>query len=134
MALFSRNRQPERTAAYVQAERVLNQTEAFCKSVLEYVDGTSEGEKAMIAEVRDKLSNAGRLMESLKDGSLDPQMCTTMGFALTFNQLIEIVSKLDGSTPAEAQMIEAAKMQIDAAVKAGYGPALELQKQGKLPV
>ena len=133
MALFGRNK-VERGAAYVQAERVLNQTVAFCKSVLEYVDGTSEAEQSMIAEVRDKLSNAERLMERLQEGSLDPQMCTTMGFALTFNQLLEIVEKLDGSTPAEAEMISAAKAQIQTALQAGYAPAVELQQQGKLPV
>ena len=132
MALFGRNK-VERTAAYVQAERVLNQTVAFCKSVLEYVDGTSEAEQKMVAEVNDKLSNAERLMERLQEGSLDPQMCTTMGFALTFNQLLEIVYKLDGSTPAEAEMISAAKAQIQTALQAGYGPAVELQQQGKLP-
>ncbi|MDO4533642.1 MAG: hypothetical protein Q4C36_07970 [Coriobacteriia bacterium] len=133
MALFGRNK-VERTAEYVQAERVLNQTEAFCKSVLEYVDGTSEAEQKMVAEVRDKLSNAERLMERLQEGSLDPRMCTTMGFSLTFNQLLEIVEKLDGSTPAEAEMINAAKAQIQTALQAGYAPAVELQQQGKLPL
>ena len=132
MAIFGRKKQPERTAAYVAAERVLDQTEAFCKSVLEFVDGTSEGEQRMIAEVHDKLGNAARLRESLQDGTLDPTVCTSMGFSLTFNQLVEIVNKLDASTPEERELIEAAKKQISAALAAGYGPALELQAKGKI--
>ena len=131
MAFFGRSK-PQRTEAYLLAERVLDQTEAFCNSVLEYVDGTSEGEKRMIAEVNGKLANAARLRESLQEGSLDPQMCTTMGFALTFNQLVQIVNNLDGSTPAETDIIDAAKRQISAALKAGYGPALEMQQKGEL--
>ena len=133
MALFGRNsKKPERTAAYIAAERVLDQTKAFCKFVLEYVDGTTEGEQKMIAEVNDKLSNAERLQERLQNGELDPQMCTTMGYALTFNQLVEIVTKLDASTPAEEELIAASKQQLQASLEAGYPPALDLQKRGVL--
>jgi len=132
MALFSRNQKPERTAAYIAAERVLDQTEAFCKFVLEYVDGTTEGEQKMVAEVHDKLSNAARLRERLQNGDLDPQMCTTMGYALTFNQLVEIVTKLDASTPAEEELIAASRQQLQASLEAGYAPAVDLNKRGLL--
>lgn len=135
MGLFGgKKKQVQKNGAYRAAEQVLDQAEAFCNSVLQYVDGTSEGEQKMIAEVRDKLGNAARLRESLADGTLDPQMCQTMGFALTFGQLVEIVTKLDASTSEERALIDAAKKQLAVAVKAGYGPALELQQKGALPL
>ena len=137
MAIFGgkkRNKGNKGTAEYRTAEQVLSQTVAFCESVLRYVDGTTEAEKAMIAEVRDKLGNAQRLQESLGDGTLDPQMCTTMGFALTFNQLVEITTKLDASSSEEQALIDAAKRQLELAVKANYAPAVEMQKAGKLPL
>lgn len=137
MAFFGgkkRNKADKGTAEYRMAEQVLGQTVAFCESVLTYVDGTTEAEKAMIAEVHDKLGNAKRLRESLDDGTLDPQMCTTMGFALTFNQLVEITTKLDASSSEEQALIDAAKLQLAQAVKANYAPAVEMQKAGKLPL
>ena len=134
MALFGRNTKPEATQEFKMAERVLDQTAAFCNSVLEYVDGTSEGEKVMIAEVREKIGNVTSLREALNEGRMDPQMCSSLGFALTFGELVQIVTKLDASTSEERALIDAAKQQIGLALQAGYGPAVELNRQGKLPL
>ncbi|MDO4890866.1 MAG: hypothetical protein Q3963_05840 [Coriobacteriaceae bacterium] len=134
MALFGRNKKPAVTQEYQMAEQVLGQTVAFCNSVLEYVDGTSEAEQKMIAEVREKLGNANSLQESLREGRMDPQMCATVGFSLTFNQLIEIVTKLDASNSEERALIDAAKRQLERSLASGYGPALEMQRQGNWPL
>lgn len=134
MALFSKNAKPEATPEFKVAERVLEQTEALCDCVLKYVDGTTDSEKLMISEVVEKKSNALSLKESLHDGRLDAQMVATIGFSLTFNQLLEVVNKLDASNDAEREFVDIAKQQLALALQAGYGPAVELDRQGKLPL
>ena len=134
MALFARNTKPEVTEEYKRAERVLEQTDALCNCVLEYVDGTTDREKLMISEVNDKKNNAASLRESLEEGRLDPQMVATLAFALSFNQLLELVYKLDASTDEERELIAIAKKQLGLALQAGYGPAVELNRLGKLPL
>lgn len=130
MALFGAKNKPERTEAFATAEKVLEQTEAICNCVLQYVDGTSDAEQVMISDAHEKLGNASSLKESLYNGTLDPQMCTTLGFSLTFAQLVLIVTKLDGSTPEETELIDIAKQQLALAVQAGYAPAVEIVERG----
>ena len=132
--MFGRNAKPEITPEYKTAEKVLEQTEALCNCVLKYVDGNTDTEKLMISEVSEKLRNAASLKESLRDGRLDAQMVGTIGFSLTFNQLLEIVTKLDVSNDAEQEFVDIAKEQLALALRAGYAPAAELNRQGKLPL
>ena len=134
MALFGGRKleKPEKTETYTMAEQVLAQTEAFCNGVLSYVDGTTDAEKRMRTEVNQKLANAQGLKDALEEGRLDPQMCITLGFSITYSQLVEIVTKLDASTPEEEAFIDAAHRQLEVAAQAGYAPALELQRQGVL--
>ena len=133
MALFGKNAKAEATAEYKMAQRVLDQGEALCNCVLDYVDGTPDSEKRMISEVSEKKSNVLSLKDALREGRLDPQMCATLGFSLTFNQMLQIVKHLDASNDAEREFIDIARQQIALALKAGYGPAVELERQGKLP-
>lgn len=134
MGLFDRGKSPAEAEGFGTAKKVLEQTEALCNCVLRYVDGTTDSEKLIISEVHDKLSNVERLKESLVSGALDPQTCISMGFALTFNQMVELVNKLDASTPEEHELVDLAKQQIAVALKAGYGPAVEMDRQGRLPL
>lgn len=134
MALFNKNAKPARSEEFKRALTVLGQTESLCHCVLDYVDGTTDGEKLMISEVKDKLNNVASLRESLYDGRLDPQMCATLGFSLTFNQLLELVYKLDASNDQERELIAIAKKQLALALQAGYAPAVELNKMRKLPI
>lgn len=134
MGLFGRDRKPEVTETFKVAERVLQQTEALCACVLEYVDGTTEDERKIIEVVREKQGNAQRLDESLHAGEIDPQMCISMGFALTFGQMVELVRRLDASTPEEGEMVRIAKEQLALALQAGYPPAVELNEKGQLPL
>ena len=134
MPLFNKAAKPERTEEFKRALTVIGQTESLCNCVLEYVDGTTDGEKLMISEVKDKLNNATGLKESLYEGRLDPQMCATLAFSLTFNQLLELVYKLDASNDEERELIAIAKKQLELALQAGYGPAVELNRMSKLPL